>query len=43
MRPVMKDDKVIAIKSINNWYLWQHVPTTYISDQNDCCPNLRQT
>jgi len=43
MSPAMQEDKVIAIKSINNWYLWRHVPTTYISDQNDRCPNLRQT
>jgi len=41
--PAMQEDKVIAIKSINNWYLWRLVPTIYICDQNNRCPNLRQT
>jgi len=43
MSPATQEYKVIAIKSVNNWYLWRHVPTTYICDQNDRCPNLRQT
>ena len=41
--PSMHEGKAIAIKSINNWNLWRHVPTIYICDRNDCCSNLRQT